>query len=151
VGTLANAAYQDNLGAAFANSLYFLRAGASHKGSKFAVNSIDIDPYQLTPLEVYNKVLLYIGFQNIDMGTAGLHPGCMSVYHWQKYYFADICDLTNISGKPNFMSVALTVVDLVSTSSIVPHLRLATQTTSFLWLIAAPRVCLKLMLVDRSS
>lgn len=95
-------AYYTNLGDAFNNSLYLMRAGASISGSKFAINSIDIDPYKLTPLEIYNKVLQYIGFANLDMGTSGLHAGCMSIHHFTKYYFVDICDLTNISGDNQF-------------------------------------------------
>lgn len=96
-GTIANAAYQDNLGDAFNNSLYFVRNGMGHSGSKFQINNVDIDSYYLTPLEVYNKVLQYLGFNNIDMGASGIHAGCMSQYHFAKYYFADICDLTNIT------------------------------------------------------
>jgi hypothetical protein len=102
VGTLANAGFIDNVGDAFCQSLYFMRAGASIKGSKFSINSIDIDPYQLTDLEIFNKVLQYTGFQNLDMGSAGLHAGCFSLQHFNKYYWCDICDLTNISGDNQF-------------------------------------------------
>lgn len=102
VGTLGNSAYQDNLGDAFNNSLYFVRNGLGLKGSKFQINNIDIDPYNLTPLEVYNKVLQYTGFQNLDLGSAGLHGGCMSYIHFLKYYFTDICDLTNITTDNQF-------------------------------------------------
>lgn len=101
VGTVATN-YQDNLGDAFNNSLYFVRGAAGHNGSKFAINNIDIDPYQLTPLEVYNKVLQYTGFQNIDLGASGVHGGMFSYLHFIKYYFVDICDLTNITTDNQF-------------------------------------------------
>lgn len=89
-------------GDAYNQVYYFISNGANLSGSKFSINSVDIDPYSVPPIEVFNKVLQYTGFQNIDLGTAGLHPGCMSVYHFLKYYFVDICDLTNISGDNQF-------------------------------------------------
>lgn len=91
-----------NFGDAFNQVLYFLRSGASITGSQFSINSVSIDPYKLKPLEIYNKVLQYTGFQNLDLGTSGVHAGCMSIHHFKKYYFVDICDLTNISGDNQF-------------------------------------------------
>lgn len=91
-----------NLGDAFNQSLYFMRSGGSFKNSTFSINSVNIDPYALTPIEVFNKVLQYTGFQNLDLGSSGLHAGCLSLYHFLKYYFVDICDLTNISGDNQF-------------------------------------------------
>lgn len=102
IGNLGNAAYQDNLGDAFNNSLYFVRNGTGLRGSKFQINNIDIDSYNLTPLEVFNKVLQYTGLQNLDLGSAGLHGGCFGLVHYLKYYFVDMCDLTNISTDNQF-------------------------------------------------
>jgi hypothetical protein len=89
------------LGDAFNNSISFVSAGNDLTGSMFSINSVQIDPYSLTPLEVYQKALQYTGFQNIDLGTSGLHPGCLSLTHFLKYYFVDICSLENISGDAN--------------------------------------------------
>lgn len=91
-----------NVGDAFNQSWYFCRSGASIEGGKYQINSVDIDPYALSKLEIFNKVLQYTGFQNIDLGTSGLHPGILSHHHFAKYYFVDICDLTNISGDNQF-------------------------------------------------
>lgn len=91
-----------DMGDAYNQVYYFVSSGANLKGSKFSINSVDIDPYQQPPIEIFNKVLQYTGFQNIDLGTSGLHPGCLSVHHFLKYYFVDICDLTNISGDNQF-------------------------------------------------
>lgn len=91
-----------DMGDAYNQVYYFLSSGANLSGSKFSINSVDIDPYSVPPIEVFNKVLQYTGFQNIDLGTSGLHPGCLSVHHFLKYYFVDICDLTNISGDNQF-------------------------------------------------
>jgi len=91
-----------NLGDAYNQVYYFISNADNLQGSKFSINSVDIDPYSVPPIEVFNKVLQYTGFQNIDLGTSGLHAGIMSVHHFLKYYFVDICDLTNISGDNQF-------------------------------------------------
>jgi hypothetical protein len=36
-------------------------------------------------------------YNNIDMGSSGFHAGILSIYLWLKYYFIDICDLTNLA------------------------------------------------------
>ena len=94
-------------GDAFAQSYYFRRAGNDITSSQWTINSKAIDNYPLTPLEIFNKDLQYMGYNNIDMGTCGLHPGILSIYHFLKYYFIDICDLTNLSGDNNFWIAGL--------------------------------------------
>jgi hypothetical protein len=89
-------------GDAYNQVFYFVSNADNLQGSKFSINSVDIDPYSVPPIEIFNKVLQYTGFQNIDLGTSGLHAGIMSVHHFLKYYFVDICDLTNISGDNQF-------------------------------------------------
>jgi hypothetical protein len=56
----------------------------------------------LPPTEVYQNALQYTGYQNLDLGTSGLHPGCLSLEHFLRYYYVDICSLENISGDNNF-------------------------------------------------
>ena len=87
-----------DLGDGFANSVAFVRAGNDIKSSQWSINSINIDPYALTPIEIMQKNLQYLGFMNQDLGTSGLHPSCKSLFHYLKYYFIDICSLENISG-----------------------------------------------------
>lgn len=89
-------------GDAFAQSYYFRRAGNDLTSSQWTINSKAIDNYPLTPLEIFNKDLQYMGYNNLDMGSSGLHPGILSILHWLKYYFIDICDLTNIAGDNQF-------------------------------------------------
>lgn len=95
-------AYSTNLGDGFNQAIAFMRSGASLTSSQFAINSVNIDPYPLTQPEIFNKVLQYTGFQNLDLGSSGLHPSIKSLHHFFKYGFVDICDLTNISGDNNF-------------------------------------------------
>ena len=87
-----------NLGDGFANSYAFQRPGNDLIGSQWSINSTSIDQYSLTPTEIFQKNLQYTGFQNLDLGSSGCHPGMKSVLHFLKYYFIDICSLENISG-----------------------------------------------------
>ena len=43
-----------------------------------------------------------LGMNNLDMGTSGVHPGCLSLFHFLKYYFCHILSLENISGDGQF-------------------------------------------------
>ena len=87
-----------DLGDGFANSVAFVRPANDIKSSQWSINSINIDPYALTPIEIMQKNLQYLGFMNQDLGTSGMHPSCKSLLHYLKYYFIDICSLENISG-----------------------------------------------------
>lgn len=86
-----------DLGDGFANSVAFVRAGNDIKSSQWSINSINIDPYALSGIEIMQKNLQYLGFMNQDLGTSGVHPSCKSLLHYLKYYFIDICSLENIS------------------------------------------------------
>jgi hypothetical protein len=90
------------VGDAFNSSVAFVSAANDLTSTMWSVNSIQIDPYALSPIEIYNKGLQYTGFQNIDLGSSGIHPGCLSLAHFQKYYFVDICSLENVSGDNQF-------------------------------------------------
>ena len=85
------------IGDGFANSYCFQRPANDLISSQWAVNSVNIDPYALTPIEIFQKNLQYTGFQNLDLGSSGCHCGMKSILHFLKYYFVDICSLENIS------------------------------------------------------
>lgn len=90
------------LGDAFNNSMCFASVGNDITSSTWSINSVQITPYPIPPVELFNNVLQYTGFQNLDLGTSGLHPGCLSLKHFLRYYFVDICSLENISGDSQF-------------------------------------------------
>lgn len=85
-------------GDAFNQSYYFMRAGCDLATSQWSINSTNIDPYPLPPSEIYNNNLIALGNNNIDYGTSGVHAGCLSLYHFLKYYFCHILSLENLSG-----------------------------------------------------
>jgi hypothetical protein len=95
-------ALPEGMGDAFNNSVAFVSSGNDIVSSLWAVNSVSITPYALPPHETYQNVLQYTGFQNLDLGTSGLHAGILNLQHFLKYYFVDICSLENISGDNNF-------------------------------------------------
>lgn len=82
----------------FNQSYYFMRPGIDLATSQWSINSTNIDPYPLPPEEVWNNNLIALGNNNIDFGTSGVHPGCLSLYHFLKYYFCHILSLENLSG-----------------------------------------------------
>jgi hypothetical protein len=86
------------VGDGFNQSYYFMRAGCDLLTSQWSINSTNIDPYPLPPSEIWNQNLIALGNNNIDFGTSGVHPGCLSLYHFLKYYFCHILSLENLSG-----------------------------------------------------
>ena len=96
--TANNATLNTTLGDAFNQSYYFMRAGCDLATSQWSINSTNVDPYPLPPSEIWNQNLIALGNNNIDFGTSGVHPGCLSLYHFLKYYFCHILSLENLSG-----------------------------------------------------
>ena len=89
-------------GDGFNQSYYFMRPGIDLATSQFSINSVNIDAYPLPPSEIWNQNLIALGMNNLDMGTSGVHPGCLSLFHFLKYYFCHILSLENISGDGQF-------------------------------------------------
>ena len=92
----------NGVGDGFNQSYYFMRAGCDLLTSQWSINSTNIDPYPLPPSEIWNQNLIALGNANIDLGTSGVHPGCLSLYHFLKYYFCHILSLENLSGDGQF-------------------------------------------------
>lgn len=90
------------VGDGFNQSYYFMRSGCDLLTSQWSINSTNIDPYPLPPSEIWNQNLIALGNANIDLGTSGVHPGCLSLYHFLKYYFCHILSLENLSGDGQF-------------------------------------------------
>jgi len=86
------------IGDYFNNSYYFMRPGVDLATSQWTINSTNIDPYPLPPSEIFNQNLIALGNQNLDFGTGGVHAGCVSIWHFLKYYFCHILSLENLSG-----------------------------------------------------
>ena len=88
-------------GDAFCQSWYFKRGGNALTNAQYFVNNVAVNPYALTPIEIFNENLQALGYNNIDVGTNGIHAGCLSLEHFLKYYYVHILSLENISGDGN--------------------------------------------------
>jgi hypothetical protein len=86
------------IGDYFNNSYYFMRPGVDLGTSQWTIKSTNIDPYPLPPSEIFNQNLIALGNQNLDFGSSGVHAGCISIWHFLKYYFCHILSLENLSG-----------------------------------------------------
>jgi hypothetical protein len=86
-----------NIGDGFFNSIYYMRSGNSIVNSSWFINSQPMTN-QSPPIEIFNGTLQSLGYNNLDISSGGIHPGCVSLEHFNKYYFADILSLENISG-----------------------------------------------------
>jgi len=91
-----------NIGDGFNQSYYFMRPGTDLATSQYSINSVNIDPYPLPPSEIWNQNLIALGMNNLDMGNSGVHAGCLSLFHFLKYYFCHILSLENLSGDGQF-------------------------------------------------
>lgn len=100
VGT-ADANNNVNIGDGFFQSIFYQRAGNAIRNSSWYINSQPMTN-QSTPIEIFNGTLQALGYNNIDVSSGGIHPGCVSLEHFNKYYFADILSLENLSGDSNW-------------------------------------------------
>lgn len=84
----------DPMGDAFFNSYYFKRNGSDLVGSQFFINNRSVSYGALTPLEVYYQTQNALGYNLADVSQGGAHAGILSIFHYLKYYFVHIEDLT---------------------------------------------------------
>ena len=73
----------------FNQSSYVRRNGVGLQTSQLFINNTPITPQPLEPELVYNENLIALGNNQQDMGI-GIHPGCVSLAHFLKYYFCAI-------------------------------------------------------------
>lgn len=84
----------------FNNSKYFVRDGGGIDYSSWYINSQPMTTNS-TPIEIFNNTLQALDYLNLDIGSGGIHQGALTTGYYNKYYFADILSLENISGDNN--------------------------------------------------
>jgi hypothetical protein len=94
------------IGDLFNQSSYFRRNGVGLRTSQLFINNTPIMPQPLEPHLIYNENLITLGNNHSDMGI-GVHPGCISLAHFLKYYFCHIVSLENISPGDGFYKSGL--------------------------------------------
>lgn len=97
---LANPVANKGNHGAFNNNVYFQRCGGAIDGSSWYINS---SPFTVNskPIDIYNNTLQALDYGNLDIASGGLHCGVLSQGFYNKYYFADILSLENLSGDNN--------------------------------------------------
>ena len=114
------------------NQSYFFKSDASGLVySSVEINNTPLMPQPLENAEVYNESLISLGNLNQDM-SSGVHPGCMSLGLFLKYYFAHIVSLENLQqgdfyksgldGKASALNIAWKMVFDNTTAGFVPHI-----------------------------
>ena len=84
----------------FNNSKYFVRDGGGIDYSTWYINSQPMTNNS-SPIEIFNNSLQALDYLNLDIGSGGIHQGALTSGLYNKYYFADILSLENISGDGN--------------------------------------------------
>ena len=89
-------------------------------------------PQPLEPELIYNENLIVLGNNHTDMGI-GVHPGCLSLAHFLKYYFCHIVSLENIcagesfyktglDGKASSLNINWVSSFATTVDSVIPHI-----------------------------
>ena len=80
----------------FYNQSYYFKSDASGIiSSSVEINNTPLMPQPLDDAEIYNESLIALGNLNQDM-SSGIHPGCLSLAHFLKYYFTHVISLENL-------------------------------------------------------
>ena len=120
------------IGNLFNQSSYFRRNGVGLTTSQLFINNTPIMPQPLEPELIYNENLIALGNNHTDMGI-GVHPGCLSLAHFLKYYFCHIVSLENIcagesfyktglDGKASSLNINWVSSFTTAVDSVIPHI-----------------------------
>jgi hypothetical protein len=120
------------IGDFFNQSSYFRRNGVGLQTSQLFINNTPITPQPLEPELIYNENLIALGNNQQDMGI-GIHPGCVSLAHFLKYYFCSITSLENIcpgepfyktglDGKASSLNINWVLNMDTATDQVIPHI-----------------------------
>ena len=120
------------IGDLFNQSSYFRRNGVGLTTSQLFINNTPIMPQPLEPELIYNENLIALGNNHTDMGI-GVHPGCLSLAHFLKYYFCHIVSLENIcageafyksglDGKASSLNINWVSSFATATDNVIPHI-----------------------------
>ena len=87
--------YAETAGDLYNQSCYFKSDASGLVSSSVEINNTPLMPQPLDDAEIYNETLISLGNLNQDM-SSGIHPGCLSLSHFLKYYFTHIVSLENL-------------------------------------------------------
>ena len=117
----------------FYNQSYYFKSDASGiVSSSVEINNTPLMPQPLDDAEIYNETLIALGNLNQDM-SSGIHPGCLSLAHFLKYYFTHVISLENLQqgdfyksgldGKASALNIAWKMTFTgASTDKFIPYI-----------------------------
>ena len=117
----------------FYNQSYYFKSDASGIiSSSVEINNTPLMPQPLDDAEIYNESLIALGNLNQDM-SSGIHPGCLSLAHFLKYYFTHVISLENLQqgdfyksgldGKASALNIAWKMTfSGASTDKFIPYI-----------------------------
>ena len=124
--------FHSTAGGLYNQSYYFKSDASGLVSSSVEINNTPLMPQPLDDAEVYNETLIGLGNLNQDMAS-GIHPGCLSLAHFLKYYFTHVISLENIQqgdfyksgldGKSSALNINWKMVfSSAASGSFVPHI-----------------------------
>jgi hypothetical protein len=129
--TTADAGTDATIGGFYNQSRYFRSDAVGLTSASFEINNTPLHPIPLQDYEIFQENLIALGYNNQDMGS-GIHPGCIGLGNFLKYYFVMITSLEMIQTDAfyksglNGMSSALNITARLSfsstDSSFVPYI-----------------------------
>lgn len=132
-GQTASTNYHSQYAGDYYNQSYYFKSDASGiVSSSVEINNTPLMPQPLDDAEIYNESLIALGNLNQDM-SSGIHPGCLSLAHFLKYYFAHVISLENLQqgdfyksgldGKASALNIAWKMTFTgASTDKFVPYI-----------------------------
>lgn len=131
-GQTASTNYHSVYAGDYYNQSYYFKSDASGiVSSSVEINNTPLMPQPLDDSEIYNESLIALGNLNQDM-SSGIHPGCLSLAHFLKYYFTHVISLENLQqgdfyksgldGKASALNIAWKMTFTgASTDKFVPY------------------------------
>lgn len=129
--TTADAGTDATIGGFYNQSRYFRSDAVGLTSASFEINNTPLYPIPLQDYEIFQESLISLGHNNLDFG-AGIHPGCIGLGNWLKYYFCQICSLemiqndgfykSGLDGKASSLNIVWKLVFSSTDSSFVPYI-----------------------------
>lgn len=124
--------YAGSAGDLYNQSYYFKSDATGLVSSSVEINNTPLFPQPFDNSQVYNESLIALGNLNLDMAS-GIHPGCLGLGLFLKYYFTHVVSLENIQqgdfyksgldGKASALNVAWKMVFTgASTEKFIPYI-----------------------------
>jgi len=126
--TTADAGTDATIGGFYNQSRYFRSDAVGLTSATFEINNTPLHPIPLQDYEIFQENLVALGYNNIDMGGSSVHPGCIGIGNFLKYYFVMITSLEMIQNEAFYRSG---LNGLSSSLNIVAKLVFSSTDSSF--------------------